>query len=61
MGRKNLSIKDIAEGIGLKRPTLSKKLKGESPLQLDEAYKILSRFFPEKEITYIFSEIFKEA
>lgn len=60
MGRKSLSIKEIAEGVGIQRTTLSKKLKRESPLQLDEAYKIIRSFFPDKEMSYIFAEIYDE-
>jgi len=60
MARKNLSIKIIAEGIGTKRPTLSKKLKRNAPLYLDEACKITQVFFPELDVPYLFKEVYSE-
>lgn len=56
MGRNNIGIKDIAEVCGFNRDTLARKLSKKTPLNLDEAFRIQSKVFPDKEIRYLFEE-----
>ena len=56
MGRKQLTIGSIANSIGMKRETLGRKLSRESPLKLNEAFLIVQKCFPDKEVQYIFEE-----
>ena len=58
MARKDISIKVIAESIGMTRDTLSKKLRRKTPITLEEAYAINQIFFPDQDIKYLFSESF---
>ena len=60
MARNSLSITAMADEIKMKRSTLSKKLKHDSPLFLSEAYLINKTFFPDKDLPYLFSEVFKD-
>lgn len=57
MARKNITIKEIAKTIGVNRDTLGKKFSGKSPLNLDEAFLIQKRFFPDTEIQLLFQEL----
>ena len=56
MARKDLTIKDIAKGIGMNRDTLSRKLSGRSCLNLDEAFAIQKAYFPDIPIRVLFKE-----
>lgn len=55
MSRKNIGLAEIAEVIGCNRDTISRKLSMKSPLNLDEAFKIQSVFFPNEDIRYLFA------
>lgn len=56
MARKDLTIMDIAKGIGMNRDTLSRKLSGRSCLNLDEAFNIQKTYFPDIPIRVLFKE-----
>lgn len=56
MARKDLTILDIARSIGMKRETLSRKLSGNSPISLGEAFDIQQKCFPEMDIQTLFKE-----
>jgi len=56
MARKDLTILDIAEVIGMRRETLSKKLSGNSPISLKEAFDIQQKCFPYMDIKILFKE-----
>ncbi|MCL2526956.1 MAG: helix-turn-helix transcriptional regulator [Defluviitaleaceae bacterium] len=58
MARQDISIKAIAESVGITRDTLSKKLRRKTPITLEEAYAINKIFFPDQDIKYLFSESF---
>ena len=55
MARKDLTILDIANLIGMSRETLSRKLSGKAPLRLEEAFAI-QRIFPDVRIEVLFKE-----
>ena len=59
MARKNITITEIAKTIGVNRDTLGKKFSGKSSLNLDEAFLIQKRFFPDMEIQLLFQELNK--
>lgn len=54
MGRQNIGIKDLAMRCGYNRDTLARKLAKKSPLNLDEAFTIQNKVFPDKDIRYLF-------
>lgn len=56
MGRKQLTISNIANSIGMSRETLGRKFSREAPLKLDEAFLIVNTFFPNEDVEYIFKE-----
>lgn len=56
MGRKGMTIMDIAKNIGMNRDTLSRKLSGRSCLNLDEAFNIQKTCFPDVPIRVLFKE-----
>lgn len=56
MARKDLTIMDIAKGIGMNRDTLSRKLSGRSCLNLNEAFSIQKTYFPDIPIRVLFKE-----
>lgn len=56
MARKNLTILDVAQIIGMRRETLSRKLSGRSPLRIDEAFIIQQRCFPDTDVKTLFKE-----
>lgn len=56
MARKDLTILDIAKSIGMSRETLSRKLSGRSPLNLNEAFDIQQKCFPNVDIRALFKE-----
>ncbi len=55
MARGNIGVKDIAETCGYNRDTLARKLSKKSPINLDEAFQIQQKFFPELDIRYLFN------
>ena len=56
MARKNLTILDIAQNIGMNRETLSRKLSGRAPLNLNEAFNIQQKCFPDSDKRTLFKE-----
>jgi transcriptional regulator with XRE-family HTH domain len=61
MARKNITGVDISKSLNMTRDTLRNKLSRKSPLALDEACAIARIFFPDKDVRYLFSEVFNEA
>lgn len=57
MARKQLSIKEIADYLGVTRDTLGNKLSRKRQINLDEALTISRKFFPDKDIYYLFNEL----
>ncbi len=57
MARKQLSIAEIAKYLGIARDTLGYKFSGKRPINLDETLRIARKFFPEKDIYYLFKEL----
>ena len=56
MSRKNIGVCDLAQVIGVNRDTLARKLSKRSPLNLDEAFEIQRKVFPEMDIRYLFED-----
>ena len=54
MGRKNITIKDMASLCGYSRDRLARKLSKKTPLNLAEAFQIQQKVFPDKDIYYLF-------
>lgn len=57
MARKNLSISEIADYLGITRDTLGYKFSRRRQINLDEALRIARKFFPEKDVYYLFKEL----
>lgn len=57
MARKNILISDLARSVGVNRDTMGKKLSGQSPIKLDEAFLITRNFFPDKTVWELFKEL----
>ena len=57
MARKQLSITEIAKYLGIARDTLGCKFSRKRPINLDEALRIARKFFPEKDVYYLFKEL----
>lgn len=57
MARKQLSIAQIAETLGITRETLGCKLSRKRQINLDEALRIAREFFPERDVYYLFKEL----
>lgn len=55
MARLNIGIGDVAEGCGYNRDTLARKLSKKSPINLDEAFRIQQKFFPNSDLWYLFA------
>lgn len=55
MGRKNIGIVEMAQGMDYNRDTLARKLSGRSNINLAEAFKIQQEFFPELDVAYLFA------
>lgn len=60
MARNRLKIEDFAEVLGLNRVTVSHKLSGKNSLLLHEAFIIKNTFFPDKDVIYLFQELYEE-
>lgn len=60
MARTQTTIKQIAETVGVNRDTMGGKLSGKRPLFLSEAFIINRTFFPDKDIPYLFEELYKD-
>lgn len=57
MARENVNVKDMAECWGCNRDTAARKLARKSPVMLEEAFKAQRRFFPNRSVQFLFSEI----
>lgn len=57
MGRKQLSIREMSNFLGITRDTLGNKLSRKRPINLDEAFRIAREFFPEHDVYYLFKEL----
>lgn len=57
MARNNIAVKDIAAAIDTSIGTAGAKLSRKTPLKLNEAFIIKERFFPSKELPYLFAEL----
>jgi DNA-binding XRE family transcriptional regulator len=57
MARNQITIKKMANEVGVNRDTMSGKLSGKRPLYLNEAFIINRTFFPNKDIPYLFKEL----
>lgn len=60
MARKNITIKQLADKVGVNRDTMGGKLSGKRPLFLNEAFIINRTFFPDKEIINLFKELYDD-
>lgn len=60
MARKQLSISEMAKYLNVTRDTLGYKLSGKRPINLDEALRIARKFFPERDVYYLFRELIPE-
>lgn len=56
MARENLSIGDMAKACNYNRETLSRKLSKKTPINLDEAFEIQQKFFPQLDVRYLFAD-----
>lgn len=56
MGRRQITIRNIADTIGMNRDTLSRKLSRNSPLNLNEAFEITDKCFPDMKLEVLFAE-----
>lgn len=56
MARNNISMQQIATVLDKSRNTVTGKLSGKQPMNLDEAFKITRTFFPDKDILDLFAE-----
>ena len=60
MARKQITIKQIAEKVGVNRDTMGGKLSGKRPLFLHEAFIINRTFFPDKRVIDLFKELYED-
>ncbi len=60
MGRRQITIRNIADTIGMNRDTLSRKLSRNSPLNLNEAFEITDKCFPDMAVEVLFAEAREE-
>ena len=60
MARKRITIKQLAEKIGVNRDTMGGKLSGKRPLFLNEAFIINRTFFPDKSVVDLFKELYED-
>ncbi len=61
MARNNIAIKDIAKAAGVTRDTMSKKLSRKTSINLNEAFLIVTRCFPDADIWILFKELADES
>ena len=59
MEQSNISVTEMAQFLGIKRETMSRKLHGKQPILLHEAFKIKIKYFPDILIEFLFREIFE--
>lgn len=56
MARNGVTIRQIAESLGVRFATISDKLNGRSRFFCDEAFHIKRHFFPNCSIEYLFDD-----
>lgn len=56
MSRIGIKQADIAELLGVRGVTVSKKMNGKSTFNIDEAFLIKKTFFPNLSLDYLFSD-----
>lgn len=60
MARKKITIKQLADKVGVNRDTMGGKLSGKRPLYLHEAFIIQRAFFPSKDVIKLFRELYDD-
>ena len=55
IAKKNIERNTIAQVLGIHRNSLNNKLSGATQFTVDEAFMIKKVFFPEFDLTYLFS------
>lgn len=54
MGRNDVTIEEIAKGLGIHRNSASNKINGPSSFSIEEAILVREKFFPDKTLDYLF-------
>ena len=54
--KKNVTLVDMADLLGVRYQTISDKIEGKSDFKFGEALAIQEKFFPEYEIKFLFSK-----
>lgn len=57
MARKQITIQEIANTIGVGRDAASQKLSGKTAITLAEAFKVEREYFPDSDVRYLFAEL----
>lgn len=57
MARKQITIKEMSEFLGVSRDTLANKLARKRQINLDEALSLARYFFPNLTLNYLFAEL----
>lgn len=57
MKRKNIAVNDIAKAVGVTKGMMKNKLARKTEINLDEAFLIVSKCFPENDIWFLFQEL----
>lgn len=57
MARNNIAIKDMAKAAGVTRDTMRNKLSRKVPINLNEAFLIVTKCFPDSNIWDLFQEL----
>lgn len=60
MAREKITIKQLADKVGVNRDTMGGKLSGKRPLYLNEAFIIQRAFFPNKDVIKLFRELYDD-
>lgn len=60
MARKQITISEMAQYLGVTRDTLGSKLSMKRAINLDEALRIARKYFPEHDVYYLFKELIPE-
>ena len=55
MAKRNVSIENIAELLGIHRNSVANKVSGKSRFSVDEAFSIQKTFFPDMEVQNLFA------
>lgn len=57
MARNNIAIKDMAKAAGVTRDMMRNKLSRKTPINLNEAFLIVTKCFPDSNIWDLFREL----